>query len=326
MASREQAALAARKQVSLTASQMALAVGIPYGKLSKHYYFDPDNGSNGYDGLTIETPKADVEAAYALTVANQHDAVFFVSGSSAVEIAAAMTWAKDLTHLVGIGAPTKSDHKAGLAQVSTLTGASPLLTISADGCIFKDFTVFQGVDDATSLINTSLTGNQNYFENVHFAGGGHATQAINGGASLLIDGGDDNYFKGCTLGVDTIAAAIGMVGLLFDDAATRNYFEKCVIRINAGNAGAAWVEVVDNAGLAGDTIFDNCLFLNTSATALASGFIFPATMASTIVVLLKDCIALGSTTLDVADEDVLFGNMNAITGADLSGVAVELIT
>jgi len=325
MASREQAALAAIKQENLTAARMALAMGIPYGKNSVHYYFDPDNGDNNYSGLTPQTAKADVEAAYALTVADQHDAVFFISGTSEVEISAAMDWAKDLTHLVGVGAPTRTNHKAGLTQLSTLTGASPLLTFSAEGCVFKDFTLAQAVDDATSLINASITGAKNSFKNVHFAGGGHATQAVNGGASLLIDGGVDNYFEDCTLGIDTIDAATGMVNLLFDDGATRNHFKNCVLRLSAGHAAAAWVEVVDGTGLAGVTIFEDCLFLNISTTDLDSGFVFP-TLGSDIVVLLKNCIALGSTTLDVADEDVLFGDMSAVTGADLSGVAVELIT
>ncbi|MBW2559226.1 MAG: hypothetical protein JRE40_00075 [Deltaproteobacteria bacterium] len=325
MASREQQALSKLRAANLYAAQFAMAMGIPYGKNSVHYFADPVNGSDNNNGLTPETAKAGVEAAYALTVEGQHDTVFLIAGSSGVELAAAVTWAKDFTHLVGVSAPVRTANGANISQVSTLTGASPLFTISADGCIFKNFSISQAVDDATSLINTSVTGNYNHFDNVHFAGGGHATQAVNGGASLMINGGDDNLFSNCTIGVDTVAAATGMVGLLFDGAATRNRFEKCAIRLNAGNSGVAWVEVVDATGLAGDTVFDNCSFLNNSVTALASGFVFP-TMASTINVLLKDCIALGSTTLDVADEDVLFGNMNAITGADLSGVAVELIT
>ena len=42
--------------------------------------------------------------------------------------------------------------------------------------------------------------------------------------------------------------------------------------------------------------------------------------------ILQDCMVLGVSKLDANDRGVLFGNMNAVTGADLSGVAVELIT
>ena len=36
----------------------------------------------------------------------------------------------------------------------------------------------QGQDDASTLINVKVSGNRNYFENVHFAGGGPATGIV----------------------------------------------------------------------------------------------------------------------------------------------------
>jgi len=327
MASREQRALSADRAIKLQAAQMALAMGIPYGKNSVHYYFDPVNGVDTNDGLTPDTALAGLEAAYALTVANQHDAVFYIAASSGMNLAAAVTWAKNYTHLVGLAAPTRAAQRARMFQTSTLTGASPLLTISASGCIFKNFYIFQGVDDATSLVNVSVTGGRNYFENVHFAGGGHVTQAINGGASLLLDGAEENTFKNCTIGVDTVDAATGMSGILFDDEAHRNLFEDCIIRMRAGNAGANFIEVVDATGIDRDNIFKKCTFLNNhTAAAMTSAFVAPAGMGAPRRIFFQDCMVYGSTALDADDRDVFFGNMNAITGADLSGVAVELIT
>jgi len=161
---------------------------------------------------------------------------------------------------------------------------------------------------------------------VHFAGGGHATQAINGGASLKLDAAEENLFVNCTIGVDTVDAATGMVGILFDAEAHRNKFVDCVVRLRAGNAGAAFVEIADATGIDRDTIFQNCLFLNNSATALTSGFVIPAGMGAPRKLLLKDCMILGTTKLDASDRGVLYGNMGAVTGADDSGLAVELIT
>jgi len=142
----------------------------------------------------------------------------------------------------------------------------------------------------------------------------------------MLDAAEENTFVDCTIGVDTIDAATGMVGILFDTEAHRNIFRNCVVRIRAGNAGAAFVEVADATGIDRDTIFDNCLFLNNSATSLTSGFVMPAGMGAPRKLLLKDCMIVGATKLDANDRGVLFGNMNAITGADLSGVAVELKT
>lgn len=305
---------------------MPVLPGLPFSMNQKIYFVDPANGSDGNDGRTPENALAGLEAAYAKCVANQHDIVFYIAGSSGNNLAAALTWAKNYTHLIGLCAPTEVAQRARIFQTSTLTGASPLLTISASGCIFKNFYIFQGVDDATSLINVSVTGGRNYFENVHFAGGGHATQAVDGGASLKLDGAEENTFVRCTIGVDTIDAATGMMGILFDGEAHRNLFRECTVRIRAGNGGAGFVEVADATGIDRDNTFIDCLFLNNSGTDLTSGFVIPAGMGAPRKILLKDCMILGTAKLDANDRGVLFGNMNAVTGADGSGEAVELIT
>ncbi len=303
-----------------------VGLGIPFGKNSKVYFVDPANGSDGNDGLTPKTALAGLLAAYNKCVANQNDTVVYIGGSSSLTLSAAWTWAKNYTHLIGVCAPTLTAQRARIFQLATLTGASPLITISASGCIFKNLYIFQGVDDATSLINVSVTGGRNYFENVHFAGGGHATQAVDGGASLKLDGAEENTFVNCTIGVDTIDAGTGMAGILFDGEAHRNVFRDCVVRIRAGNAGAIFAEVADATGIDRDTIFDNCIFLNNSATSLTQGFAIPAGMGAPRKLLLKDCMILGASKLDANDRGVLYGNMNAITGADGSGVAVQLVT
>jgi hypothetical protein len=295
------------------------------------YFVDPANGNDANDGLDPENAFASIAAGYAATTANQHDIVWYIAGSSGTNLTAALTWSKNYTHLIGICAPTRIGQRARIFQLSTLTGASPLLTISASGCYFANFYIFQGVADATSLINVSVTGGRNYFENVHFAGGGHATQAVNGGASLKLDGGatgtcEENTFVGCTIGVDTVDAATGMMGILFDGEAHRNEFYECTVRMRAGNGGAGFVEIVDATGIDRDTKFVDCWFINNSATDMTSGFVIPAGMGAPRKLLLKDCVILGTAKLDASDRGVLFGNMNAVTGADTSGEMVELIT
>lgn len=300
--------------------------GIPRGPKSKVYCVDPANGSDSNTGTSFKSPLATIAAAEELCVANQHDTVLYLAGSSGINLSAALVWDKNYTHLIGMCAPTRTAQRSRIFQLSTLTGASPLLTVSATGCILKDLYIFQGVDDATSLINVSVSGGRNYFENVHFAGGGHATQAVDGGASLKLDGAEENTFKNCTIGVDTADAGDGMTGILFDGEAHRNLFEDCIVRIRAGNAGASFAEVADATGIDRDNLFRRSTFLNNSATSLTSGFVIPAGMGAPRKILLQDCMVLGATKLDANDRGVLFGNMNAVTGADLSGVAVELKT
>lgn len=303
--------------------------GIPRGPNSQVYLVDPANGSDSNPGKSVESPLASIEAAYAKCTTGQHDTVLYISSTSGNNLAAAVTWSKNLTHLVGWCAPTMVGQRSRIFQTSTLTGASPLVTVSGYGSIFKNIYAFQGVDDATSLINFSVTGGRNYFENVHFAGGGHATQAINGGASLKLDGAEENTFVNCTIGVDTIDAATGMVGLLVDGAATRNRFIDCNFTMSAGNTGAAFVELADATAIDRYLEFKNCSFINTNFKnfLMASAFVIPAIAANrNCSILLKDCMLHGVSTLDASDRGFLYGNMNDVTGADTSGVAVELIT
>lgn len=304
-------------------------MGIPRGPNSNIFLVDPANGSDSNPGTSFQKPLASIEAAEALCTANQHDVVLYLAGSSGNNLAAALTWDKNYTHLIGWCAPTMVGQRSRIFQTSTLTGASPLLNITASGCIFKNFYIFQGVNDATSLINVQVTGGRNYFENVHFAGGGHATQAVDGGASLKIDGGSENTFVNCTIGVDTTAAGNGMVGLLLDTDASRNIFKECHFSMYAGHTGAAFVEVADATGIDRYTIFDNCLFTNTNHNNfdMAAAFLIPAIAANRPARLfLKDCVSYGSAKWDANDRGVLMGNMNDVTGADTSGEMVEMVS
>ena len=306
---------------------------VPFSRDAKYYFLDPARGSDDNDGLAPDRALATLAAAEDKCVANQHDTVFYIAGSSSLTLDAALTWDKNYTHLIGLAAPSRIATRARIFQASDLTDASPLIDITATGCIFANLYIFQGVDDAGSLINVRVTGGRNYFHNVHFAGGGHASQAIDGGASLALGGNqtcEENLFYRCTIGVDTVDAATGMMALIFNGTeAHRNEFKECTFRMRAGHTAAGFVELVTTAAaIDRDTVFDNCLFINNStAKDMAAAFVIPATAAGEPhLILLKDCIFHNVTTLDADDRGMIFGNMGAITGADLSGVAVELVS
>ena len=296
--------------------------GIPFGKNAKYYIVDPANGSDSNDGLSLDTALATLIAAEDKTVANQHDTIFYIGGATSLTMTAALTWDKNYTHLLGICAPTMVGQRARIFQLSTLTAASPLLDITASGCIFKNFYIFQGVADATSLLNVRVTGGRNYFENVHFAGGGHATQAVDGGASLALYGAAENTFVNCTIGVDTVAAATGMMGVRLDTEARRNIFKDCNFTMYAGNAGCGFVEVVDSAGFDRYLSFDNCQFINDCVTyTMASAFVIPSGMGSvTHRILLKDCVGLGFTDWDASARGIIYLSGGTLTLGGTTGL------
>ena len=297
--------------------------GVPFGKDAKYYFVDPVNGSSGNSGLSLDDALDSIVTAEDKCVANQHDTVFYIAESSGDTWSAALTWDKNYTHLIGICAPTMVAQRSRVFQLSTLTDASPLLDITASGCIFKNFYIFQGVDDAGSLLNVRVTGGRNYFENVHFAGGGHATQAIDGGASLALYGAEECTFVNCTIGVDTIAAATGMMGMRVDTDAKRNIFRGCNFTMYAGHAGCGFVEIVDSAAFDRYLLFDNCLFINDAVGyTMTSAFIIPSGMGSaTHRIVLKDCTGIGFTDWDTSDRGLMYLNMGTITGGGNAGIA-----
>jgi len=302
--------------------------GIPFGPNSKVYFVDPANGSDTNDGLTIAKAFAGVEAAFAACTANQHDTVVYIGGPTANDLAAAITWDKSYTHLIGMCAPTMVAQRARLMYETGTVVASPLIDITASGCIFKNIYVFHGIAAAGNLINVRVTGGRNYFENVHFAGGGHATQAVDGGCSLALYGAEECTFVNCTIGVDTIAAATGMMAVRIDSDAKRCIFKNCRFTMYAGNAGAGFVEVVDSAGFDRYMIFDNCMFINDAvAYSMNTVFVIPAGMGSaTHRILLKDCVSLGVDDWDDADRGILFQNNGTITVGTNAGQAVTTVT
>lgn len=299
----------------------AYAASLPIGAAGGNWYFvNPANGNNSNSGESPDAALASITTAYGKTTNNNNDVVAYIGDSSGFNLTAALTWSNSYTHLIGICAPVRAGKRARIFQLSTLTGASPLLNITGSGCIFKDFYIFQGVADATSLINVQVTGQRNYFENVHFAGGGHATQAINGGASLKLNGGSECLFRNCVIGVDTIAAATGMVGLLVDGSSTRNIFEDCYFTMLGGNSGAAFVEFTDITAIDRYMIFKNCDFINLG-TGQASAFVIPTGYDGTNMrVFLRDCALFGATDWDASDRGAIQANMGTITAGGNAGI------
>ena len=299
--------------------------GIPPG--GAVFWLDPShalaNDGNGKTGVgaSITKPMATLPGAYALLRANKHDVVMYKAGSTSLNLSATLTWAKNYAHLIGLCAPSKTAQRARIFQASDATSLSPLINITATGCIFSNIYVFQGVDDAGSLLNIQVTGGRNFFGNIHFAGGGHATMAINGAGSLKLNGAEENRFVGCTIGVDTISAATGVAGMLMDGEAHRNEFEDCDFALYAGNANVFHVEVIDNTGFDRRNTFRRCLFTNVASQSMDTVFEIPAGVGLPRVMYLMDgTVQHGADDWDDNDRGVVFLALGTITAGGNAGI------
>lgn len=303
-------------------------LGLPALAGGNVYFVNGADGADGNDGQTPETAVATLERGYALCTANQHDIVALIGDSSDVNLDDTLTWAKNYTHLVGVCAPTNVGQRARIFMDASGTDpdSSPLLDITASGCMFANFYIFHGIDDTDALINVRVTGGRNHFKNVHVAGIGHATVGAEANArSLVLSGAEECLFEDCTIGVDTIARTnVANASVELASEAKRCTFRNCIFPAYA--TGAAPVFVKANAAASAVdrwVLFDGCSFINCvqsgSGTNMTSAISAHASLTG--LILLKGCTFLGVGDIDSSDTGKVYIDGAAPT-ANTSGLAI----
>ncbi len=267
------------------------------------YFVDPTNGLDSNSGRTMGAAKKTLEAGEDLLVANQNDTLYYLAGSTGATLAAAgLVWDKNYTHLVGVAAPTNVAQRARifLAAASVIP---TMINISASGCSFRNFYAFHGVASTASLRCVTVSGGRNYFENVHVAGLGHSTgQAdVAGASALYLNGAEENLFRDCTIGVNTISRSAANSNLELVGAAASNSFENCTFLCQTDAATPLFVECAA-AGMLRYAQFTMCRFINhveNGSTTLTQAMSIDNAAGG--LILLHRCMIVGAGNLNVAD-------------------------
>jgi hypothetical protein len=306
---------------------------IPFGPTSKAYFVAPGTGSDGNRGTDPTRPLATLAEAHSLCTANNNDVVFLMAQSNTASAttdyqSATLTWSKDLTHLIGIGAPGHFSQRARIGQLSTATGVSPLVNVTANGCLFANFSVFHGVADATSLVALQVTGARNYFYGSHIAGMGDATMVTAGAASLKLAGASENTFSNCVIGLDTISRDNTTNGEIWcTSGASRNWFEDCLIDAYISNAGYAHLTIGTN-GIDRGLYFKNSLFMAKSTNkAITQTQVMSIPAISQGAIVLQDTYAFsdgGTVKWDNTGRGIIWNNAVAAEAAANGGIMSNL--
>lgn len=266
------------------------------------YWVDPTNGSDGSDGTSPASAKATLAAAYALTTANQNDVVFFIGGPTGDSPAAAITWSKSYTHLIGISADLPGMGQRCRVVNAAANDLAVLFTLSGNGCIVKNIQFFDGKDSAADGACVLVSGSRNLLVNCFVAGMGDATAsgpATRAGSYSLKITGAENTVANSTIGLDTIARSAANAELIVSGA--RNRFIGCEVRSYSETAGKFLVKV-DAATDLRDVQFDDCLFFNYSvnwATGISDAF--NVSGGSTHFIILRGNCQFVGVGLGVAD-------------------------
>ncbi len=295
-------------------------VGLPY--VGTIVYIDPNAGSDtAGSGASQDDALKTVDAAYARLTSGQQDVALITptGGTGRTAETTAITWGKRFTHLIGSAAPLQQDARAGLGFS---TGGS--LTISENGCLFKNLTL-----NGTADINVpvTLSGDYNSFLGVDFKGSLNDTTGDDAAArALVITGGDENYFGGCSIGSDTYTRSAANANLEMTGGSARNVFEDTLFTCFADAATPLFFKAASAADIDRFVWFKRCTFHNavlSSGTTLTVGMSVHAAVGGTV--LLDGCSVLGVTDWS-SDYTALRGcNMPDITAAN-GGFMEQLAT
>lgn len=291
----------------------------------KHIFCNPANGADGNSGFEWDRPVATLGRALALATAGKNDVVYLVGTGQAAgsaRLTAELDWNKDAVHLVGVAAPTAVAGRARIAPTSGTTLFTPMVTVSADGCIFSNIHMFHGfAAEATAIGCLNITGERNYFWNCHVAGIGHAEAGDQVASySLKLTGDGENTFDNCTIGLDTVARSTTCAELEMVSAAARNTFKGCRFLSFADNTGALMVKIDAANDIDRWVLFDHCLFLNTGTSDMVGCMDVHAT--NNMVAVYESWCA-GIDDWEAADNTVirLCGNGTSVAG-DIKAIGI----
>lgn len=268
-------------------------IGLPF--VGNIFYVDPNSGSDTANpGTSANNALATVAAAYDKCTSGNHDVVVIApsGGTGRTSETTAITWAKRFTHLIGSAAPTAQDPRAGL---NFGTGAS--ITFSENGCLVKNIT-FTGTADVN--VPVTVSGHYNSFLGVDFKGSLNATTGDDTAArALYLNGGQENYFGGCTFGADTFMRSAANATIEFASAASRNVFDTCRLIAAIDAATPVHVKFTGTSAIESWIEFRDTSFYSFSAnngTAMTACMNLSAQTATGHVLLTGNTCMMGGIT------------------------------
>ncbi len=319
---------ATTRNISLDSAAAAkdLATGLPF--IGGTWYFvDPTNGAATNDGLTVDTAFASIETAYDACTTGAGDGIALLSTGVTTAgftsyLTAAITWSKWGITVYGVCAPTRFSQRARISTQEV--NLANLITVSGSNNSFYNISLYNGGTTGAGCIK--VTGDRNYFENVHMMGGMGMTTPTITDYDLLIAGGDENTFVNCVFGNDTFDKTdIAGAEVFFDDGAMRNRFYGCeFISYRSAGTTAGMIGLIG----AGDSItrtvvFDNCFFqMYRDGAVTSEATVVIGTAPNNGFLVFKDCLRHGFTDWGaVATNRVYSGSATQAEAGGLTIVA-----
>ena len=290
------------------------------------YFVDQANGLDGNTGDSPDRALKTLSRAHTMMTANQNDTAVVIGSNATIAVreTATLAWSKDLCHIIGAMAFNRHAHRVSIRAASG-SSFTPLVSVTADGCLFANFHAFHGYDSDVAQICWQDAGERNAYAAIHFGGMGHATAAANaGGRSFKFAGGGERYFSDCVFGLDTTDKTTTANAEVEFAGAVREVFDRCILQTYGSGAHA--MVIVGAAGLDRYALMRDCTFINpiqSATTALTECFSCTAGTSPNGAIILQNPLSYGCGPWEADVETgrvVLLGHPTPAT-TDGSGLA-----
>ncbi len=261
------------------------------------FYVDPADGAAGNDGLSPQTAFASISTAYDACTSGAGDIIYLISRGTTTAgctsyLTAAITWSKWGITVIGICAPTRFSQRARISTKAV--NLANLITVSGSNNSFYNISLYNG--GTTGAGGMMVSGNRNYFENVHLMGGmGMSTPTITD-YNLYLSGGSENTFVNCVVGSDTFNKTdIAGAELFIGGGTMRNRFEDCeFLSYRSAGTTAGMINLVGGNSITRTTIFKDCSFhMYRDGNVTAEANVIIGTDPNNGFIIFKDCMAHG---------------------------------
>ena len=278
----------------------------------------------GLPAHTHRQPLSTLSTAHDRMTANQNDTAYVIGNSSAssanvVSESATLVWSKNLCHIVGVNAFNRVSQRVSIRAVTN--DFTPLVSVTADGCVFANFHVFHGFATDSAQIAWAETGQRNSHFNLHIGGMGAQLAADNTGSrSITVSGDGERYFKDCTFGLDTVTRGDANATLEFLSQAVRDVFEDCLFVAHTDAATPTHILADSGSDIDRFVYFKNCMFTSLGTT-LTEVMNISATAGGRII--LHDCQEVGATDWEAVASGNVF--VEAAQANNTSGIMVPFV-
>ena len=245
-----------------------------------YFWVDAAAGSDGNTGGP-QDPLATLTAAHALCTAGNNDVVFL---TGVYKPTATLTWSKNATHLIGLDPPSAlgAGSTISIANAAATTGAfSPLVNVTAVGCLFEGITAISGIAQAAAQVTWADAGGSNTYVRCLLNQVANATAAAHAGNRALTLASKGNTFVDCVIGGDGIVRATGTNYTMETLAGSgSSIFKGCVFPMWSSVAASAQINAATATGT-GFFVFDSCAFINAMGNAGATASTLPLVISAT---------------------------------------------